>query len=77
MRCVIITAPPEVKKPFSWAALASKNSSVPSPVMSAPVMAAKPPPMKAEVKIDNAAGPPGPLPQRAPRCVIFIFILFL
>ncbi|KAI0217018.1 Ras GTPase-activating protein-binding protein 2 [Lamellibrachia satsuma] len=60
-------APPEVKKPFSWAALASKNSSVPSPVMSAPAMAAKPPPMKAEVKIDNAAGPPGPLPQRAPR----------
>jgi len=65
----LITVQPEVKKPFSWADMASKNSgsNMASQVQSAPTMAAKPPPMKAEVKLDNAAGPAGPQPQRAPR----------
>ena len=77
--CYDVAAQPEVKKPFSWAAMASKNSgsTMGSSVPPVPMMSSKPQPMKAEVKIDNGPGLAGPQPQRAARWVITLVMFIL
>ena len=77
--CYDVAAQPEVKKPFSWAAMASKNSgsTMGSSVPPVPMMSSKPQPMKAEVKIDNGPGLAGPQPQRAARWVILNYTLVI